>query len=149
MNKQSNNTELYIDENVVRLIALQVIIIVFTSLRWHLGFPLFVLFADFVLRAFTGQPSPLAAVAKVIVDLLKLHAKPQLATPKKFAAGIGSVLSLLLFILVSCHHYQITKMIGSIIILFALLEAAFAICIGCYIFNAFVAPFKNKKNNHV
>ncbi len=149
MDKQSNNTELYIDENVVRLIALQVIMIVFTSLRWQLGFPLFVLFADFVLRAFTGQPSPLAAVAKVIVDLLKLQAKPQLATPKKFAAGIGSVLSLSLFILVSCHQYQTAKMIGSIIILFALLEAVFKICVGCYIFNLFVAPFKNKKNNDV
>ncbi|MFN7690027.1 MAG: DUF4395 domain-containing protein, partial [Bacteroidota bacterium] len=140
---------LYIDENVVRLIALQVIMIVFTSLRWQLGFPLFVLFADFVLRAFTGQPSPLAAVAKVIVDLLKLQAKPQLATPKKFAAGIGSVLSLSLFILVSCHQSQTAKMIGSIIILFALLEAVFTICVGCYIFNLFVAPFKNKKNNDV
>ncbi|MFN7846351.1 MAG: DUF4395 domain-containing protein [Bacteroidia bacterium] len=149
MDKQSNNTELYIDENVVRLIALQVIMIVFTSLRWQLGFPLFVLFADFVLRAFTGQPSPLAAVAKVIVDLLKLQAKPQLATPKKFAAGIGSVLSLSLFILVSCHQSQTAKMIGSIIILFALLEAVFTICVGCYIFNLFVAPFKNKKNNDV
>lgn len=145
----SDNKELsilYVDEQVVRFIATQVVIITVLSLVFNYTFPIFVLVADFAIRAFTLQPSPLAAVARIIADLLKLKRKPIFAAPKKFAASVGFLFALAILVLLLLNHLSATYILGGVLIFFALLESVFKICVGCYAYNWLVAPIINKIN---
>jgi hypothetical protein len=147
MSDNKEVSKLYVDEQVVRLIAAQVAIIAGLSLAFNWIFPIFLLAADFGLRAFTLQPSPLAAVARIIADLLKLKTKPIFAAPKKFAAAVGFVFSLAISVLLILKLETAAYIVGGILVLFALLEAVFNVCVGCYVYNWLVAPIVNKKNN--
>jgi hypothetical protein len=108
--------KLYTDENKVRIIAAQVIILTVIILTIQWKFPAFLLAADFALRAFTSQPSPLAAVAKVIVDLSGLKPKPIFAAPKKFAAALGFVFSLAVLILLYAKLITEAYIAGGVLI---------------------------------
>lgn len=136
----------YADENVARLIAAQIVVIALLSLLTQWTFPAFFLTADFALRAFTYQPSPLAAIAKLLADLYGLPPKLIFAAPKKFAAGVGFVFSLAVFVLFLFHLYIAAWIVGGVLIFFAVLEAVFRIYVGCYVYDKIVAPFVNKKN---
>lgn len=136
----------YIDENIVRIIAAEVIVITAVSLWQGWLLPLFILSADFALRAFTYQPAPLAAIAKATALLLKLTRKPIFAAPKKFAAGIGFVFAATTLTLLYLELWTAVYIVGGILIFFALLESAFKICAGCYVYNWTVAPILNKRN---
>lgn len=145
MNKK-DISKYYTDENVVRLIAAQVMVIVFVSLWQGWLFPLFLICVDFALRAFTYQPAPLAAVAKLVSELLKLKSKPIFAAPKKFAAGVGFVFSVVIFLLFYFKLLTAAHIVGGILIFLAFWESVFKICVGCYVYNWLVAPIINKRN---
>lgn len=134
------------DENVTRLIALQVIIIVFLAFLNHWIYLTAILTADFIIRAFTYLPSPLAFVAKAISNLLGFKPNPIFAAPKKFAAAVGFVFSLTIFVLLLLNFVNVAYIVGGILVLFAFLEAAFKICVGCYVYDWLVAPIINKRN---
>lgn len=136
----------YTDENVIRIVAALVIAISSFALITKTQFAIFFLMADFGLRAFTFQTSPLAALAKVIVQLLKLKPNPIFAAPKRFAASIGFVFSLAIFVLMVLHFNTAAYYVGGILIFCAVLESVFKICLGCYVFSWFVAPFMQRKN---
>ena len=135
----------YTDENVTRLIALQVIIIVLLVLFNHRIYLIYILISDFAIRAFTYLPSPLAFVAKTVSNLLGL--KPQLifGAPKKFAAAVGFVFSLAIAVF-TVTEVNAAYIIGGILMLFAFLEAAFKICVGCYVYNSLISPIVNTRN---
>lgn len=139
-------SKLYVDEQVVRFIAAQVVVIAFLALVFNGIFAIILLVADFAIRAFTLQPSPLAAVARIIADLLKLKPKPIFAAPKKFSAAVGFVVSFVLLVLVLMNYYTAAFIVGGGLIFFAVLEFLFKICVGCYLYNWFVAPIINKRN---
>jgi len=146
MSDNKEVSKLYADERVVRLIAAQVVILTVLSLVFNWIFLVFLLVADFALRAFTLQPSPLAAIARLLANLLKLKPEPIFATPKKFAAAVGFVFALALLILLLLHYLTVAYIVGGILIFFAVLESAFKICVGCYVYNWLVAPIINRKN---
>jgi hypothetical protein len=137
----------YADEQVVRIIAGLVFIIMLLSLLNHWMFPLYVLLADFALRAFTYQPAPLAAISKLIARRLHLKPRPIFAAPKKFAAAMGFVftLSVLVFFLIKLELAAYVA--GSILLACAFLESVVSVCAGCYVYDWLVAPLVNKKNN--
>lgn len=134
------------DENVTRLIAFQVITILLLVLFNNSTYLLFILTADFAIRAFTFLPSPLTFVAKLVVNLFRLKPKPIFAAPKKFAAAVGFVFSLSITVLLLLNLTKVAYIVSVTLILFALLEAVFKICVGCYVYNWLLAPIAGKQN---
>lgn len=142
-----NVSSYYADENVARLIALQVIVIMLLVFLNNRTYLIFILALDFALRGFSYWPSPLAFVAKLVLKLLKVQPKPVFAAPKKFAAAVGFVFAAAISVLLLLDFDKTPYVLGGILIWFAFLEAAFKICVGCYVYNWLVAPIVNKINN--
>jgi len=125
-----------VNENAARLIAGSVVVMVVVYLLTGSGLVLAALAYGFVARVLTGPTlSPLAQlVNRVVVPLIDLPVKPVPGPPKRFAQGMGAVLSLgalaahiggvdpLAFVLVAAIGVAAT------------LESVFAFCIGCRIF---------------
>ncbi|RQO32569.1 DUF4395 domain-containing protein [Taibaiella sp. KBW10] len=141
------HAQYYTEETVVRLIAAQVIILTQIAIISHWVVPMLVLTADFSIRAFTTRTSPLAALAKAIAALLKVNPKPVFVAPKKFAALLGMVFSLSIAVLLWLQYYRAAYAVGGVLILCAVLESIFKICLGCYVYDWFVAPIINRSNN--
>lgn len=135
-----NDTKYYVDENNVRLIALLVVIISVLSIWQHWKYLMLLLSIDFALRAFTTLPSPLAKIAKTGRRFFHLTPRLVFAAPKKFAAGIGFTCSAIIFGLMYFDLWLVAAGVGSVLICFAILEAALSICVGCYVFNYVVVP---------
>jgi len=138
-----NGSKLYADERVITIIAAQVVLITSWFLLTNCLFPVLLLIADFALRAFTLLPSPLAAIAKLIANLLGLRSKPIFAAPKKFSAALGFVFALATCILFILDVHAGSYIVASILLLCAVLEAFFRVCLGCHVHN-FFAPYFNK-----
>ncbi len=143
----SQNTKgLYVDENAVRFVALQVIfitlVVVIEQWQWLSLF----LTIDFGIRAFTIFPSPLAAFSKKVTEIAKSKPNPIFAPPKRFAAALGFLFSVTITILIYFQLYLPVYIVGGILILCALLESVFKVCLGCYVYNWLVLPIQNKFN---
>jgi len=140
---------LYVDEQAVRLVAALVSIV--TAALMLTGWPwaALLLAVDFAIRAFTTRTSPLAFIAKAIVRKAGWQPKPIFAPPKKFAALMGFVFSLTIFVLLLLPAYTAAAVTAAILLACAVLESGFKICLGCYVYNWLIAPFKNalQKNN--
>src|ERR1700733_5936411 len=89
-----------VNENRVRLTALWVLFLVLTSFFTY-ALPVFIFLAiDFFLRAFNfGKFSPLNILSGAAVKQFKIPNKPIDQAPKRFAAGVGFILSVLVVIL--------------------------------------------------
>lgn len=144
---KNDRSKYYADENAVRLIAAQVIIIASLALWQGWLFPFFFLSADFALRSFTHVPSPLAAIARVLVSSARLKPRRIFAAPKKFAAGIGSVFSLAIFVLLYLNYFAVAWAVGGVLIFCAFLESVLRICIGCYVYDWLIASVVSKRNH--
>ena len=126
-----------INESKVRLIALIVFALtLFYLFSNALIFPLF-LVLDFLLRSFNlGKFSLLAILSDQIIKLLRLSLTPVYYPPKRFAARIGLVFSLLILLL---HLLGWQPFLPAIVLaFFAFLESFFGFCAGCYVYNFFV-----------
>lgn len=134
-----------IDENVVRITAGLVVLLSVLFLLTHWTIITILLVADFAIRAFSYQPSFLSIIAKYIVKLFRWKPKPIFAPPKKFAAKIGFVFCLIIFILFSSHIEMAGYTVLGVLIFCALLESIFRICLGCYFFHWIFAWTKNRK----
>jgi hypothetical protein len=91
----------------------------------------------FVARVLTGPTmSPLGQlVTRVITPALKVAAKPVPGPPKRFAQGIGAVISVSAAVLALVFHQTTAAYIVlGLIVVAATLESVFAYCIGCKIF---------------
>lgn len=125
-----------VNEKAARTVAGGVVLLVLLTVALDLPWLMFPLAYGFVARVFTGPTlSPLGQFATRV-------AAPRLGTPKhvpgppkRFAQGIGVAFSVAAIVL----HYGFDRpgaakvalvMLGAA----ALLEAAFAICLGCIIF---------------
>jgi len=125
-----------INENKVRLNALWVFILVTLSI-FYAGLPIVVFLAiDFFLRGFNfGKFSPLAKLSDFTIKQLNIANKPIFQAPKRFAARIGFILSLL--ILVSLVFQLDIAALGLSIVfsIFAFLESFLGFCAGCYVYS--------------
>lgn len=135
------------DENVVRAVALLTLIITaFILITDNYLLSLFLL-ADFVLRGFNlGKYSVLRFVSKYIVEVLNIKPKPIDSAPKLFAAKIGIVFALLIFIAQISNLYVLFLSTSVVLIACAFLESVFGICLGCYFYTILNKLIPGKNN---
>lgn len=135
----------HVNEKIVRIIAGQVVLL--TILLLFTSWKILALFlvADFALRVFTKTPSLLAFNAKLISKTFNLKPKPIFAAPKRFAASLGLLFSILIALLLYLDYTSIAYIVGSILIICAALEAFLNVCLGCYIYNWVIVPFDKNR----
>jgi hypothetical protein len=139
----SNKTyqKLYLEENKVRLVAAQVVVVCAIILLTGLHWLALALAFDFSVRAFTTWPSALGFVAQKVTSWLSLKTIPVFAPPKKFAAGVGVVFSVSIFALLFANYNSLASVVGAVLIFCAVLESVFKFCVGCFVYDKIVAPF--------
>jgi len=132
----SGRQEARINENKVRLNALWVFILVTVSL-FYAGLPIAVFLAvDFFLRGFNfGKYSPLAKLSDITIKQLHLASKPIFQAPKRFAARIGFILSVLIVAALVVQLNIVALGLGIIFSAFAFLESFLGFCAGCYMYS--------------
>jgi hypothetical protein len=131
-----------VDERVTRLNALLVILLVIAGFLFNtVIFPLF-LTADFFIRGFTRfKFSPLSYLSSQMANTLQLDKKIIDKAPKIFAARIGFIFSLAISVLLLFDLNTPALIMGGILVFFASLEMALAICMGCIMYTYLVLPF--------
>ncbi len=130
-----------VNENVVRLTALWIVLILGVFLLIQSPVIPFLLAIDFYIRAFTRlKSSPLSWVSKQLVKIIPLEKNLIDKAPKIFAARIGFVFSvaILLFSLFSLTVLTITTTF--VLVLFAFLECGLNFCAGCWVYTYLVLP---------
>lgn len=131
-----------IDERVTRLNALLVILIVIAGFLFNLVIFPVLLTADFFIRGFTRLKfSPLSYLSNKMSNVLQLDKKITDKAPKIFAARIGFVFSLSISVLLLLNLNTAALITGGVLVFFASLEMALAICMGCIMYTYFVLPF--------
>jgi hypothetical protein len=126
-----------VNEVAARLVAGGVVLLSATILLTQEWWLLVVLAYGFVARVATGPTmSPLAQLAtKIIVPGLGIEPRPVPGPPKRFAQGIGAVVTTWACVL----HFGFgadgaALVLVALITFFATLESVFGFCVGCKIF---------------
>ena len=124
-----------IDGNAARVVAGIVAALALASLWPPAWWLTIVLAIDFFVRAWVGRTySPLRWVAKRITGALGVPVKPTYAPPKRFAARIGSALTLLI---VASHLLGLGGLALAVtlaLVAAASLEAFASFCIACWVY---------------
>lgn len=125
-----------IDEKSARVVAGFVVLLVVVALASSStpAKSIFVFLAlDFGVRAFSRpRLSLLGLAARWILGLAKVQPSLVDAGPKRFAARIGLVFSIALFLLGGFGSASSLLTVGGILLFCALLESVFGICLGCH-----------------
>ena len=124
------------DENVARTAAVFTVIVTAAALLTGSYIILFLLAADFALRAFSsGSASIIKILAMQAAGVFNLRNKKMIdAAPKKFAALLGMTFSFLAAIFLLFQLPVTALIIGSILIFCAFLEGLFGYCLGCVVY---------------
>ena len=134
MSIAANEAKSTTNESKIRLIALFVFITTVTYILTKYIFLPALLVIDFALRSFDlGKYSLFAVVSEWLVKTFKLPIKPVYLPPKRFAARIGLLFSIAMFLLqlVSIN----TILVSGVLVFFAALESFFSNCAGCYVYS--------------
>lgn len=124
-----------IDENVARFNGLWSVVILLVSYFTATIFPIIFLVIDFGLRsARMVDYSPLAILSKWVIRRFGITPRYINAGPKLFAARIGFLFTLAVFVLLLIDNTGLAFYIGAVLGLFASLEAAFSFCVACQIY---------------
>jgi len=126
-----------VNEVSARLVAGGVVIMCVVAITLDQPWLIAVIAYGFVARVLTGPTlSPLGQlVTRVVTPLLGVAAKPVPGPPKRFAQGIGAVLSVTAAVLAFGFHLPVAAYaVLGVIAAAATLEAVFAVCLGCAIF---------------
>ena len=136
-----------VDENAARINALLSVFSVALFLITSYKFIIVFLAIDFFIRGFIDPLySFYSALSKSL--LRGFNVKPKLidGNPKTFAAKMGFVFSMLIF-LFSILDYQLASIIiGIALSFFALLEGVFKYCVGCKIYELIERLKKTQHN---
>lgn len=136
------------DENIIRISSLLSLFVLAIGMLISSEIIIFLLSADFGLRAFTnGKFSVIRYFSKKIGIFLSLPEKHIDAAPKKFAAGLGTVFSVIIGIFLLTGNLLFAYAFAVILGICALLEGIFALCIGCHIYSWIIIPLI--KANHI
>ncbi|MDX2195818.1 MAG: DUF4395 domain-containing protein [Cytophagales bacterium] len=134
-----------VNENVVRTVAVFVLMIATLSLYLNLYVLSAFLAVDFAIRAFTdGRASLLKNISKYLVQVLKIGERPIDAAPKKFAAGVGALFSISISLLQIFHFPYAAYAVGGILFICAFLEGFVGFCVGCVIYSYGILAILNK-----
>ncbi len=131
-----------VNEQVTRINALLTILMVGLAFVSNMPIMLIFIVADFYIRAFTKlKYSPISYMSSSLSNALNLPLKQIDKAPKVFAARMGFVMSAIIALLFILDYTVASSVVAGILIFFAGLEFAFAICVGCTIYTYFVLPF--------
>lgn len=131
-----------INEHITRLNALFGVIILLSAFIFNSVLFLIFLAADFYIRAFTNlRFSPLSYASNRITNTLNLKNKNIDKAPKIFAARLGFFIMLIITSLFLMGFNQAALIITGVLVFFASLEFALAICVGCIIYTYLILPF--------
>jgi len=124
-----------VNENKVRFVALFVLVlsVVYLTLGlWHIFIFLII---DFALRAFDlGKYSLLALFSEGILKVAQIEPKPIDQAPKRFAARIGLIFSVVILGLHLSGFRDVAFGLGLILTVFAFLESFLGFCAGCLVY---------------
>jgi hypothetical protein len=124
-----------INENRARMVAFWVLILVvlcFVTANWLIAA---FLLLDFALRSFNfNMYSPLAIVAGLLINLVKIKNKPVDRAPKRFAAFIGLSFMVMILLALLTGFITTAKVLLVVIFIFAALESLAGFCAGCYVY---------------
>lgn len=122
-----------VNENKIRLIALQVFILGLTVLLFQHVSIIILLIVDFSARSFDlNKFSPLALISAGIIRLFSIGVKPINQGPKRFAARIGLIFSVGMVISHFTGFTVTTLVLVATLTAFSFLEAFLSFCAGCY-----------------
>ncbi len=128
-----------VNENTVRVAALLGALVTILGIYFNSYILIGILAIDFELRAFSdGKKSLIKSAAKQLIGLVGVKEKLVDAAPKKFAAGMGLVFTLVIASLQVLHYYPAAAIVGGVLIVCALLEGLFGICLGCIVYSILV-----------
>ena len=126
-----------VNETSARLVAGVVAVLAVAAIAFQQGWILPVLAYGFVARALTGPKlSPLAFVAtRFVTPRLHFAHRYSPGPAKRFAQTIGAVFTLTATALwyAAGLHIEALALVG-VVAVFAWLEAAFGLCVGCRVF---------------
>ena len=126
-----------VNEVSARLVAGGVVLLCLATIVLDQPWLTAVIAYGFVARVLTGPTlSPLGQlVTRVITPRLGLPAKPVPGPPKRFAQGIGAVLSVTAAVLaLGFGQVLAAYVLLGLLVVAATLESVFAYCLGCKIF---------------
>lgn len=131
INEKTNTT-------VVRLIAIQVVVISVLFLVTKNPIFIWLLLADFFIRGVLRKSNGLFfIIANLIEKKILQSGKPIDKAPKLFAAFIGFVFSLVIVITYLLEWYALSFSLAAVLILFALLEGVFEYCVACQFYSIY------------
>ena len=126
-----------VDDVTVRLTAAVVLVLALLALGLHQWWIYAVLAVDFTLRVTYGpKTSPVAmGVQRLVRPRVGAAKRPTAGPPKRFAAGIGAVLTTAAAVLWALGvAAPVVVTIGAVMIVFPALESILGICVGCRAF---------------
>ncbi len=128
-----------VNETSARLVAGTVAVLAVVAIAFQQGWLLPVLAYGFVARSLTGPTlSPLGLLAtRVVTPRLRVAHRYSPGPAKRFAQAVGAVFTVAATIVWygAGQHVAALALIG-VLAVFASLEAAFGLCIGCRVFYA-------------
>jgi hypothetical protein len=134
-----------VNESVVRITAGIICMVSIIGLLIGNEYVFAFLAVDFSLRAFTnGNYSLLKYLAIQLQAVVGFKQQLIDAAPKKFAAGLGIWFCAIIAVLLHTQFFIAASILASIIIALSFLEAAFAVCVGCWVYSFLVLPLKRK-----
>ena len=126
-----------VNEVSARLVAGGVVAMAMAAITLDQPWITIVIAYGFLARVLTGPTlSPLGQlVTRVITPRLRVEPRPVPGPPKRFAQGIGAVVSVTAAVLaVGMHQRGPGYVVLGLLIVAATLESVFAYCIGCKLF---------------
>jgi hypothetical protein len=128
-----------INEPTVRTVAGIVVILASVGIYFKLPFIFVLLGFDFFVRGFYKKEySFLRLIAIQVTNLLNFKTKLIDAAPKRFAAKIGFIFSILILALVLLHEFNFALIVAVILIVCAVLESVFGYCLGCQFYSIYI-----------
>ena len=125
-----------VNEVSARLVAAGVVLMCVLTIGLDLRWATIVIAYGFVARVLTGPSlSPLGQfVTRVVTPRLPIAERSVAGPPKRFAQGMGVTFSLTALILTGLGYWTAAEVFLGLLAAAALLESAFAICLGCKVF---------------
>lgn len=125
-----------VNEVAARVVAGGVMLLALVTLLADVPWLLIVITYGFWARVATGPTlSPLGQLAtRVIAPRLPEHAHPVPGPPKRFAQGIGAVVTTAATVCWLTGNWRVSQILLILMVVFAFLESVLAICVGCHIF---------------
>lgn len=125
-----------VNEVAARTVAAGVVVLCVTALATQQLWLTALIAAGFLARVLTGPTlSPLGQLATRVVAPALGHEKPVPGPPKRFAQGMGAVMSAgAAVVWFTTGSALWTSVLLGLITVAAVLESAFAVCLGCHAF---------------